>query len=42
MNIQHKEVIKDTPEIENDKETSSEQFNDFIEELIIEQQGGIV
>ena len=42
MNIQDKEVIKDTPNIENDNETSSEQFNDFMEELIIEQQGGVI
>ena len=40
MNIQDKEVIKDTPEIEDDSNISSEQFNDFMEELIIEQQGG--
>ena len=42
MNIEYKEVIKDTPNIENDNETFSEQFNDFMEELIIEQQGGVV
>lgn len=42
MNIEYKEVIKDALKIENDNETFSERFDDFMEELVIEQQGGVI